>query len=292
MLQNSLYTGLVTHTRVHPLYHNFKYKMLWYCLDLDRLTSFFERLKFHAYDKFNLISFHQKDYENTDSNTDLKTAVQQIILENTGQHFHGKIFILTQLRFLGFVFNPVTFYFCFDEQDQLKYTIAYITNTPWNEKKPYVFSRDIAESHKCERIEHKTEFKKAFHISPFNPMDMHYQWQFYLEPNKIEINMDCYQGANLAMNAHMKLSQQPIAARRAFTIPLTYPFQGIKVLGGIYWQAFKLWLKRAPLYTHPKFRQSEHRQQVHRHPNLDHSNLDHPNPNEYMELERKHDHSN
>ncbi len=249
MLNSGFYEGTIRHHRYVPRPHQFDYSMYWTLLDLDRLEETFAKNRFWSINQWNLISFREKDFHKTGQYNN-KISVIETIKEKYGEDFSGKVYLLSHLRYLGFNFNSVSFYFCI-ENDELKYIVSEITNTPWGERHPYVLKCKPEDTNN-----HLFEFKKAFHISPFIEMQMDYRWNFIFSDDSLRIHM-----VVLKENSNQKIFD---ATFTADFIPFTQsnmtskvfkrPFQPLKMVAGIYWQALKLWLKKVPFIEHPKFK--------------------------------------
>lgn len=244
MLPEGIYQGWVLHQRYLPRKHSFKYPLAMLLLDLDNLQQQFKRSRLWSLERFNLISFYRRDYLRSDTK-DLKTAVSELIRQRCAEDFHGQIKILTHPRYLGFIFNPVTFYFCSDG-DTLKYIIADINNTPWNERHAYVLK--VTENHQSPLY---FSFDKQFHISPFMPMDVQYQWRFHLNPEALAIHMTLIHQGEQHFNASMQARMQPLNSKNMRWLPIRYPMQTLRVVLRIYWQALRLWGKHTPFFSHP-----------------------------------------
>lgn len=174
-------------------------------------------------------------------------AVQQEIKLQLDRDFDGEIFLLAHVRYLGFCFNPVSFYFCYD-RDRLKYIVAEVNNTPWNERHSYVLE--------CADTSTQTfRFDKNFHVSPFNPMQMNYRWRFSISEQNIRINMKSYQDSHCDFRANLSLKKQPANSKNLSLILLRFPAVTLKTVSAIYWQALKLSLKGARFYSHPTSQQ-------------------------------------
>lgn len=246
MLLEGIYRGSVTHRRHVPHAHQFTYPLAMVMLDLDTLRTQFNKSALWSVERFNLISFYRRDYLQS-SLTDLKSAVQKLITERCGQVFNGQIKILTHPRYLGFIFNPVTFYFCVDAHQQIRFIVAEITNTPWNERYAYVF--DIPST--AETQELVFDFDKQFHVSPFMPMQIHNHWRFKITAESVNIQMVLSQEDVTHFDVSMQVNASPFTAKSMRALPVQFPLQTLAVVFRIYWQALRLWGKKTPFFSHP-----------------------------------------
>jgi hypothetical protein len=158
--------------------------------------------------------------------------------------------MLTHLRYWGHCFNPVSFYYCSDVADsKVEYIVAEITNTPWQERHSYVLGeRDNQETGGRKRY----RFAKDFHVSPFMDMDFRYDWRFVEPGDALHIHMINFKEDKKYFEAFLDLKRQEITGPALAGILLRFPAMTRKVLGMIYWQAFRLWLKKIPYHEHPQ----------------------------------------
>lgn len=247
MLHEGIYRGWVKHQRHLPHPHQFTYPLAMVMLDLDTLQQQFNQSAFWSLERFNLISFYRRDYLKS-SEKDLKTAVQDLIQQRCGEKFEGQVKILTHPRYLGFAFNPVTFYFCSDTQQQLRFIVAEINNTPWNERYAYVLQIDDTTD-----TQHLIfDFDKQFHVSPFMPMNIHNRWRFTFNQQALVVNMLLTQDDTKQFDVTMKLHAAPLTKPAMRWLPIKFPLQTVAVVFRIYWQALRLWIKKNPLIGHPQ----------------------------------------
>ena len=247
-MYSCLYEGQVEHRRFAPNEHRFRFPLFLTYLDLDELEEIFRPRWLWSTRRPAPAWFRRSDYFG-DEKVPLKTAVGNLVEEKTGQRPEGPIRLLTHLRYFGYVFNPVSFYYCFDSSGQSVETIvAEITNTPWGERHTYVLPREqnISTSKNLQ-----FRFGKAFHISPFMPMDIHYNWVFGAPAEKLLVHMENHHTDGKMFDATMNLQRSPLTAANCARVLISYPLMTIQVIGAIYWQAFRLFLKRTPFYSHP-----------------------------------------
>lgn len=247
-LRSRLCEGWIRHRRYTPKHHEFRYPIFMTWLDLDELSQVSAISRFWSLERFNLVSFFRKDYLDRSKGC-LTDAVKSRIKNQTGHSFDGRICLLTHLRFLGICFNPVSFYFCYPTgEDQPRYILAEINNTPWNERFCYVL--DTQSSSKGNG-KWTFEFDKTFHVSPFMPMDLRYLWKFSLQDTNLVIHMALHQQQQTCFDATLQLQTTAMTQQTMRNLPLRYPFMTSWVVILIYWNALRLWLKGIPSFEHP-----------------------------------------
>jgi DUF1365 family protein len=247
-MHSCIYEGQVRHRRFTPLSHQFSYRLYLLYLDLAELPDLFDKYWLWSARGPNLAWFRRKDHMG-DPDVPLDTAIRKTIHAATGIQPEGPIRLLTHLRYFGYGFNPVSFYYCFDREDkQLQTIVAEVNNTPWGEQHYYV----LPASEHCGHDRHQRyKRQKEFHVSPFMPMDIDYDWRFSLPDKRLNVHMENYHSDSKIFDATLQLKHAPISSSNLMRVLLQYPFITGKVITAIYWQALKLLLKKVPFYSHP-----------------------------------------
>jgi len=257
-MHSALYTGQLRHRRFAPREHQFSYRLFMLYVDLAELDEIFRGRWLWSARRPALAWLRRADCIG-DPALPIDTVVRERIAERTGVRPAGPIRMLTHLRYFGIGFNPVTFYYCFDPADtRVEAIVAEITNTPWNERHAYVLTDPDAESHS--RVL-RYRFAKSFHVSPFMPMEMNYDWRFGVPGKCLAVNMQNFQRGERVFDATLDLSRREIGAAALARALVAFPCMTATVLAGIYTQALRLWIKRMPLHAHPS-RTSPHADDV------------------------------
>ncbi len=247
-LASAVYEGSVRHRRFRPHAHVFDYRMAQLYLDLDELDAVFAKRWLWSNERANVASFRRSDYLGP-ADRSLAETVRDRFHEATGVRPAGPIRLLTHLRYFGLVFNPVSFYYCYHEDGlSLAGIVAEITNTPWNERHAYVLPVDAAECHG--RALH-WRFDKQFHVSPFMPMQRRYAWRFTAPGEQLHVHMDVMNKDERCFDATLQLRRHALDGRSLARVLWRYPLMTGQVVGAIYWQALRLWLKGNPIHDHP-----------------------------------------
>jgi hypothetical protein len=246
-LASSLYIGQIGHFRLRPVQHHFTYSIYMAMIDLDEVDKIFNKPLFCSKSRFSLIQFRRNDYLGGESGS-LADSVRQLVYQHCGIQTEGPIRMLTHLRYFGFTFNPVTFYYCYAKDGRrLQAIVADVTNTPWGERYSYVIpcpetmTEDVL--HQCE---------KQFHVSPFMPLSQQYQWRTSAPGSGLRVTIENHDTLGQIFRADLNLKQRSFSYRQLVLLLIRFPFMTVKVVLAIYWQAFRLWLKRVPYVPHPK----------------------------------------
>jgi len=248
-IASAVYEGTVRHRRHAPRMHEFQYRMAQLYLDLDEVDHLFDRRWLWSARRRNLAEFRRTDYL-APHELPLAEAVRRQVFRATGQRPAGPIRLLTHLRYFGFAFNPVSFYYCHAaDGETLECIVAEITNMPWRERHAYVLP--VTSARRRGRSLHWS-LAKVFHVSPFLPLDRDYRWSFTAPRDELSVHMRVLRGGEPELDATLELQRRPLDGRSLAHLLWRYPAMTARVVTAIHWQALRLWLKRTPVYGHPK----------------------------------------
>ena len=252
MRRNAIASGRVRHRRHGPREHRFGYRLAMPLLDLESIDATFARSRLWSTRGWRPVRFCRDDYMGP-ADRDLATAVRDRVEFELSRRPAGRIDMLANLRQWGYCFNPVAFYFCRDEDGELDAIAAQITNTPWGERHTYVL--DTRAGARGDGI-YEFAFAKAFHVSPFLPMELDYRWRFTLRGDRCAIFMQVFKEGVTRFDVSFDVTLHELNTKMMRRFAWRYPLASQRVIAGIYWQAFVLWLRKTPYYPNPSDRQS------------------------------------
>ena len=247
-LHSAIFRGRLQHRRHAPHADRFDYPLFMMYLDLDELPRLFTRRWFWSVGRRNLAEFRRSDYLG-DPDRDLADCVRDCVSAKLGWRPDGPIRLLTHLRYFGHCFNPVSFYYCFAEDGEtLRAIVAEITNTPWQERHQYVLDVHGAEG---SAQGWNWSFGKAFHVSPFLPLQRDYRWRFSLPQSRLFVHMDSISADGRDFDSSLALTREPLTGWNLARCLIRHPALTARIVLAIHWQAFLIWCKRNPVYDHP-----------------------------------------
>lgn len=247
-LISAVYPGVLMHNRISPKKHQFSYRVASWVFDLDELEIIDRRYRLFSRNRFNLIAFYDADYGDG-SGRPLKEQINNLLAQNEMAPA-SKLLLFCYPRVLGYVFNPLSVYFCFRNEELI--AVVYEVSNTFGERHSYVVE--------AEDIKNKTTVirqmaNKQLHVSPFFPMDCHYRFRTAIPAENVMLSISLHKAPN-DLRSHkifaavFKGSRVAVNDKTIFQLALSLPLQTIKVVAAIHWEALKIWLKGIRLYRH------------------------------------------
>ena len=229
-----IYNGTVIHKRFKPKIHFFKYKVFSLLLDLSDLNRLDKDISFFSYNTFNLISFFDKDHGERDGSS-LFEWVKKNLLENNINSENIKIKLLCYPRIFGYVFNPLSVFFVYNNQENL-ISILYEVKNTFGEQHTYIFKVENNNllQHNC---------SKKFHVSPFIEMNCNYFFKILKPAEKISVIIDQYQLDDKILFASQDGRRVDFNSKELLKSYIKHPLMTFKIISAIHFEAFKLWAK-------------------------------------------------
>ena len=236
MIKNSyIYTGTVIHKRFKPKIHTFNYKVFSLLIDLSEIDLLHKTLRLFSYNKFNIISFFNKDHGPRDGSS-LKNWVLDNLKKNNIESDDVKIKLLCYPRIFGYVFNPLSVFYVYDKNSVLIAILYEVKNT-FGEQHSYIFKTKKEQN----LIQHVC--KKKFHVSPFIEMNCIYFFRLLKPGNKISVNIDLQDPEGKILYASQDGLKSELNNTNLIKSYLKHPLMTFKIIIAIHFEAFKLWTK-------------------------------------------------
>jgi len=245
-MESAIYSGTLRHRRFRPLRHEFTYPLFLAFLDIDHIPTLMQHSPFTSYNRFNWASFHERDHFG-DPSQPLRQRLSKDAAENGLCLPEGPIFLLTHLRYLGYNFNPISLFYCYDRENELQMVLAEVNST-FGERRNYWLSAHNriqtpnAYTYRC---------RKTMHVSPFMPMNLDYRFVLTEPAGVLVAHMNTLDGEQCDFDATLRLHREPWSATSIRRALLRFPWVTGKVITAIHWEALRLFLKHAPVFTHP-----------------------------------------
>jgi DUF1365 family protein len=234
-MTSSIYNGTVIHKRFKPKIHYFKYKVFSLLIDLSELEYLSKKIKFFSHNKFNLVSFYEKDHGNRDGSS-LVSWVKKNLKDNDINCENVKIKLLCYPRILGYVFNPLSVFYIYDMDEKLVCILYEVKNT-FGEQHTYIFKVNNDQNlyqHNC---------SKKFHVSPFIEMNCKYFFRLLKPGEKISVIIDQYETDEKLLYASQDGQRVDFNTKELIKSYFRHPLMTFKIISAIHFEAFKLWLK-------------------------------------------------
>lgn len=247
-INSCLYRARVMHHRLAPKEHSFWYDVFMFYLDLDEIDRLSKKLKWMSRNHFNLFNFRDKDHlqlprEKPDTTKNIRQHITDYLKQNDVDIGNGRIMVLTNLCTLGYQFNPVSFYFCYNEQNDPVCSVVEVCNT-FLEMKPYFLG---AATKTGDNFRLNTD--KYFYVSPFIDMDTVFDFNLDIPGEKLNIKIDDYdkEGKRFFIST-LNGKRVALTDARLLQYFFSFPLITLKVITLIHWQALKLFLKKLPFH--------------------------------------------
>ncbi|MEQ1758075.1 MAG: DUF1365 domain-containing protein [Vicinamibacterales bacterium] len=247
MPEPGLYVGTVRHRRFSPARHEFTYPLFMSLLDIDRLPDLMNVSPFTSYNRFNWASFHDEDHLGSERRP-VRAKLEDVARRAGVTLPGGQILLLTHLRYLGYIFNPVSFYYCYDTHGRLDTVLADVSNT-YGGRQTYWLTRGTAHS-VTGGLSFRT--RKTLYVSPFLPVGL--EWTFFFSQlgDTALVHMTAVEdGKRATLDATLILSRTPWSASNLHRALARFPAMTVSVIASIHWEALRLYWKGVPVVPRP-----------------------------------------
>jgi DUF1365 family protein len=240
LVRSALYTGTLVHARSEPRRNVFRYPVAYWLLDLDELPELERRLRLVSVNRRNVVTLRDRDH--FDGTLPLKAAVRRF----AGDPSIARVLCLTQLRILGYVFNPVSFYWCYRDDGELACMIAELNNT-FGERLPELLPGGSL------RYEHQ----KRLHVSPFFGLEQRYRYAFSAPGESLYARIEVHEEGRMPLQAVLAGTRRELSNASVLRFLARYPLMPLQVTTLIHWQALKLYLRGVPFHHKPPFEEGK-----------------------------------
>lgn len=243
-ITSQLYRGIVIHQRLRPKRHRLQYRVFSLLLDIDEIAGLDRRLRLFSHNRRGVVSFHDRDHGDGSEGT-LRGWVEGNLKAAGIDLDGGPIRILCYPRLWGYVFNPLSVYYCYHRSGTLAAMIYEVNNT-FGERHSYLIP--------VEQIrdgEVRQECDKVFYVSPFIPMQAHYRFRISLPGDRLSVTINQSDAEGPLLHASFTARRTVLSDASLLRVMIAYPLMTVKVIAGIHWEALRLWLKGVPLVRRP-----------------------------------------
>lgn len=247
--ESAIYRGTLRHRRFEPVGHEFSYGIFMAFMDIDRIPELMKVSPFASYNRFNWATFAERDHFG-DASQSLRqrltadAAAQGVALDG------GPIFLLTHLRYLGYNFNPISLFYCYDHDGRLKTILAEVNSTFGESHNYWLTEANRTSNSTSDKPRHSYRCQKEMHVSPFMRMQLDYTFALTQPGETLAAHMETLDEGKSFFDATLSLRRQPWSAPALHRALIAHPWMTAKVITAIHWQALRLYLKKAPVYSY------------------------------------------
>ena len=239
MIEPGLFVGTLRHRRMGPIPHSFTVPLFMALLDVDRIPQLMATSRLTSYNRWNWASFHERDHLGVPT-----LPLRHRLAADAARHGidlpDGPVFLLTHLRYLGYCFNPVSFFYCFDAAERLRLVLAEVHNTVGGSHNYWLRQDPSSRTF-------RSTASKSLYVSPFLPVDLEYAFALTSPASHLAVQMSARRAGSVCFDATLSLTQRPWTASDIRRVLVRYPAMTARVTAGIHWQALKLWWKGVPV---------------------------------------------
>ncbi len=219
-----------------------EHAIFMFYLDLDELDAVAKKLFLFSHNRKSFYNFRDNDHEPSGANPLKARVIDFLSLNGIEFNPQGRIMLLTLPRVLGYIFNPISIYFCFDQSGVAVCSVVEVGNT-FREMKLFLLKPDHLHD---DKFSHRTP--KHFYVSPFSSLELNFDFNLKIPGNNLDIRIDDYDGENKVLISTLTGHRAPLTNKKLFWFTFKYPLVTLKVIFLIHWHAFRLWIKRVPFY--------------------------------------------
>ena len=238
-MNSCLYECSVYHKRLRPKVREFRYRIFMFAIDLDEVDAIARKIPLFSRNRWNCYTFNDGDHLNLGRETLKENIIAYAEAEGASFPEGGRIVLVTLPRVLGYIFNPVSFYFCHDSAGSPVWSVVEVGNT-FREIKPYFVGSLNADG----RFHRRTP--KHFYVSPFIDVNLEFDFRLATPGERLNIHIDDFDTSGLLLTSHLGGIRQPLTTGSLLWLTLKYPLITLKVILVIHWQALKIWLAKIP----------------------------------------------
>jgi uncharacterized protein len=238
----ALYVGWLRHRRAAPVAHEFTYPLFMVLLDIDCIRESMRVSRLTSYNRWNWATFDDRDHFG-DPQVPLRERLALDAARLGDTLPDGQILMLANLRYLGYCFNPVSFFYCFDKAGVLRRILAEVNNTFGGSHNYWLEAPAVPSADDAAAGVFRATAKKSLYVSPFMEHALDYAFAFTPPGERLVAHIDVNEGPSALFDATLSLERQPWSAAEIRRVLARHPLMTAKVVAAIHWEAFRLWRK-------------------------------------------------